>query len=163
MPPAAGPATPPNRNPAWNTAEARPRRGASTTRKSSAIADTVNIDEPIPPIPRSTSSCTKDWDKPARALETATMIKPEASTRRSPSRSVNQPAKGEEMKRISAKADTTDDAARALTSKLEAKIGIAGMTIPKPSATKKAMVARIQTSRGSDSWEERPRNRTASL
>ena len=49
---------------------------------------------------------------------------------------------------MSAKADTTADAASADTPKESAKIGIDGMTIPKPSATKKAMLARTATSTG---------------
>ena len=47
-----------------------------------------------------------------------------------------------------AKADTTAEAASAETPKESAKIGIDGMTIPKPRATKKAIEARTLTSTG---------------
>jgi hypothetical protein len=41
------------------------------------------------------------------------------------------------------------DAAVTLTSKLRAKVGNAGATIPKPSAITKLTITRTQTSRGS--------------
>ena len=68
--------------------------------------------------------------------------------RRSPSRFVRVPANGEEMNRIRANAETTAEAAKAVTPKDSAKIGIDGITMPKPSATKKAMLAKTATSTG---------------
>ena len=56
--PTAGPAMPPIRNPLWKKPAARPRSPASTEVSSRVKADTVNIAEPMPPIPRSTSSWT---------------------------------------------------------------------------------------------------------
>ena len=47
---------PPSRNPVWYVPAARPRWSGATTRSSSANDDTVNIAEPKPPTPRSTSS-----------------------------------------------------------------------------------------------------------
>ena len=55
-PPIAGPAMAPTRNPVCHMLVALPRWSASTTRSSSEMADTVNIADPTPPIPRSSSS-----------------------------------------------------------------------------------------------------------
>ena len=52
----AGPVIPPSRNPPWKKPAARPRICGATLPSSRVIADTVNIAEPIPPIPRSASS-----------------------------------------------------------------------------------------------------------
>ena len=49
---------------------------------------------------------------------------------------------------MSAKAEMTAEAASAVTPKESAKMGMDGMTIPKPSATKKAIEARTLTSTG---------------
>ena len=49
---------------------------------------------------------------------------------------------------MSAKTETTELAAKAVTPKDLAKTGIAGATIPKPIATKKAIKAMIETSLG---------------
>ena len=76
------------------------------------------------------------------------MMSPVASTRRSPSLLTREPAKGDDTNRMSAKADTTAVAANAETPNDSAKIGMDGMTMPKPSATKNAMEARTPTSRG---------------
>ena len=56
-PPTSGPTTLPSRNPVAHIPEARPRMRAGASRMSSDSADTVNIVEPIPPSPRSRSSC----------------------------------------------------------------------------------------------------------
>ena len=56
---------------------------------------------------------------------------------------------GEETNRTSANTDTTALASRALTSKERAKTGMAGIRMPKPRATQKAMAANTRTSRGS--------------
>ena len=55
-PPIAGPAMAPSRKPDCHMPVARPRWSALATRSSSEIADTVNIAEPTPPMPRSSSS-----------------------------------------------------------------------------------------------------------
>ncbi len=57
-PPTAGPAIPPIRNPPWKKPAARPRNPASTEVSSRVNADTVNMAEPMPPTPRSSSSCS---------------------------------------------------------------------------------------------------------
>jgi hypothetical protein len=56
-PPIVGPAMPPSRKPDCHMPVARPRWSASTTRSNNEIADTVNIADPMPPTPRSRSSC----------------------------------------------------------------------------------------------------------
>ena len=56
-PPMAGPVIPPSRKPPWKKPAARPRICGATLPSSRLIADTVNIAEPIPPMPRSASSC----------------------------------------------------------------------------------------------------------
>ena len=76
------------------------------------------------------------------------MASPVARTLRSPKRFVHDPAKGDDTKRMRANADTTAEAASAETPKESAKMGMEGMTIPNPSATKKAMEARTLTSTG---------------
>ena len=90
---------------------ARPRWSASTTRSSSEIADTVNIAEPMPPTPRSRSSCEYDWESPARALLTATMPMPVARTTRSPIRLTRRPLASADTSRMKANAEITAPAA----------------------------------------------------
>jgi hypothetical protein len=53
-----------------------------------------------------------------------------------------------EAKRVIAKAETINPIAALFTPKDFAKTGIAGITIPKPTATKKDAAIRIETSRG---------------
>jgi hypothetical protein len=60
-----------------------------------------------------------------------------------------------EQKRVIAKAETIKPIAALFTPKDFAKIGIAGMTIPNPTATKKEAATRIDTSRGSSLKGER--------
>ena len=55
-PPIAGPAIAPIRKPDCHMPVARPRWSASTTRSSNEMADTVNIADPMPPTPLSSSS-----------------------------------------------------------------------------------------------------------
>ena len=112
---------------------------------------------PLPPEPQfpvkeggrfaTKAAMPSDWSSVANraAKRTRSMPRPVASTRRSPNRLVHAPAKGEDTKRMSAKAETTADAARAETPKESAKIGIEGMTMPKPRATKKAIEARTRS------------------
>ncbi len=57
-PPIAGPAIAPSRKPDCHRPVALPRWSAETTRSSRLTADTVNMAEPTPPIPRSSSSWT---------------------------------------------------------------------------------------------------------
>jgi hypothetical protein len=56
-PPTNGPATLPVRNPVLHRPEARPRSSAGVSRMSSAIAETVNMVEPMPPSDRKIRSC----------------------------------------------------------------------------------------------------------
>jgi hypothetical protein len=83
------------------------------------------------------------------------MNTPEEKTARSPKRSTNVPEISPELKRVIAKAETINPIAALLTPKDLAKTGIAGMTIPKPTATKKVAATRIETSRGSSLKGER--------
>ncbi len=75
---------------------------------------------------------------------------PEASTTRSPRRLTNRPATGAEAKRTSAKTEMTAPAARLLTPKALANNGIAGATMPNPSATENATAVSTATSGGRD-------------
>ena len=148
-PPKAGPKMPPSRKPDWKEPLACPRWSGSATRSRRLRADTVNMAEPTPPIPRSSNSCGKDCANPANRLETATMPMPVARMTRSPSRLTRLPPAKAETKRISAKTLITDDAARLETPNVFANTGIAGARMPKPSATKNATAVSTATSRGS--------------
>ena len=72
---------------------------------------TLNMIEPTPPIPRSTSSCQYVCARPASALDTATTPIPVASTTRSPVALTRRPTNGAMISRASAKALTTAPAA----------------------------------------------------
>ena len=109
----------------------------------------MNMDEPIPPIPRKATSWRYVWEKPAIALEIATMRSPDVKTIRSPRRSTSTPAIGANTNRIKAKTEMTALACRAVTSKVLAKMGSAGAKIPNPMATKNAITERTATSFGS--------------
>jgi hypothetical protein len=76
------------------------------------------------------------------------MKMPVEKTALSPNRSTNVPEISPEQKRVIAKAETIKPIAALLTPKDLAKTGIAGMTMPKPTATKKDAAIRIETSRG---------------
>jgi len=75
---------------------------------------------------------------------------PLASTSRSPRRSTNRPATGAEAKRTSANTEMTAPAAKLLTPKSLANRGIAGASIPNPSATENATAVSTATSGGND-------------
>ena len=82
-------------------------------------------------------------------MKNATIKTPVAKTLRSPNRSVKVPDIKPEAKRVIAKAETINPIAALFTPKDFAKTGIAGITIPKPTATKKEAAMRMETSRGS--------------
>jgi hypothetical protein len=82
-------------------------------------------------------------------VKKATIKTPVANTLRSPNRSVSAPEIKPDAKRVIAKAETIKPIAALFTPKVFAKTGIAGITIPKPTATKKEAPMRIETSRGS--------------
>ena len=73
---------------------------------------------------------------------------PVEKTALSPNRSTNVPEISPEQKRVMAKAETIKPIAALLTPNDFAKTGIAGITMPKPTATKKDAAIRIETSRG---------------
>jgi hypothetical protein len=73
---------------------------------------------------------------------------PVENTARSPNLSTKVPEISPEANRVIAKAETINPIAALLTPKDFAKTGIAGMTIPKPTATKKEAATRTETSRG---------------
>ena len=83
------------------------------------------------------------------------MKTPEENTARSPNRSTKEPEIKPELKRVIAKAETIKPIAALFTPKDFAKTGIAGITMPKPIATKKEAATRIETSRGSSLKGER--------
>jgi hypothetical protein len=105
--------------------------------------------EPSPPTPRSTSNWTNDWENPASTLLTATTAIPVAMTTGSPNRSTSRPAGNAPSTRISAKALITLAAAATLTPNCRANAGIAGATIPYPSATVNETEDSTAASRGS--------------
>ncbi len=76
------------------------------------------------------------------------MNTPVEKTVRSPNLSTKVPEISPDAKRVMAKADTINPIAALFTPKDLAKTGIAGMTMPKPTATKKDAATRIETSRG---------------
>jgi hypothetical protein len=76
------------------------------------------------------------------------MNTPVEKTALSPNLSTNAPEINPDAKRVIAKAETINPIAALLTPKDLAKTGIAGMIIPKPTATKKDAATRIDTSRG---------------
>ena len=108
----------------------------------------LNIAEPTPPLPRSTSSSTKDRERPARMLLIATSEIPAAITPGSPKRSTRRPTGSAPTTRISANTLITPAAAVTLTPNWRAKAGMAGATIPNPSATVNETAVRIGTSGG---------------
>ena len=148
MPPTAGPASPPRRKPPDQALEALPRSPGSTTRIITAMDAIENATLPSPPRPRNTSSCQKFCDRPAAKELIATIANPNERVRRSPIRSTNLPAIGAPRRRIPAKTETTELAAKALTPNSRAKAGITGATIPKPKATQNATILTAVTSIG---------------
>ena len=80
---------------------------------------------------------------------TATAVMPAAITTCSPNRSTSRPAGSAPTTRISANALITLAAAAVLTPNCRANAGIAGATIPYPSATVNEIAVRTPTSRGS--------------
>lgn len=81
-------------------------------------------------------------------MKNETIKSPKPRTARSPNRSTNLPEINPEEKRIIAKLEMIKPIAVLLTPKDEAKIGMAGIIRPNPTATKKATEERIETSRG---------------
>ena len=81
-------------------------------------------------------------------MKNETMKSPKPRTARSPKRSTNLPDIRPDENLIIAKLEIINPIAVLLTPKDAAKIGIAGIIKPKPTATKKATAERIDTSRG---------------
>ena len=77
------------------------------------------------------------------------MKSPKPKTARSPNLSTNLPEINPDEKRIIAKLEMIKPIAVLLTPKDEAKIGIAGIIKPNPTATKNATADKTETSRGS--------------
>jgi hypothetical protein len=90
-PPIAGPLIPPIRKPPEYRPLARPRCSLGTLPSSRVCALTLNIAEPSPPTPRSTMSCVKESENPARMLLTATIPMPADITLYSPKRFTSRP------------------------------------------------------------------------
>jgi len=82
-------------------------------------------------------------------VKNETINKPKPRTALSPNRSTNLPEINPEEKRIIAKLEMINPIAVLLTPNDDAKIGIAGIINPNPTATKKETAERIETSRGS--------------
>ncbi len=82
-------------------------------------------------------------------MKNETINKPKPRTALSPNRSTNLPEIKPEEKRIIAKLEMINPIAVLLTPNDAAKIGIAGIINPNPTATKKETAERIETSRGS--------------
>jgi hypothetical protein len=80
-------------------------------------------------------------------VKTETINTPDENTARSPNLSTNVPEMSPEAKRVIAKAETINPIAALLTPKDLAKTGMAGNTIPKPTATKKDAATSMETSR----------------
>ena len=87
-------------------------------------------------------------DKPARKTKIATMSTPIVKTAFSPNKSTSFPEINPEAKRVIANIEIIKPIAVLLTPNVRAKIGIAGKTIPKPTATKKDAATSAMTSRG---------------
>src|SRR5579859_4320498 len=118
---------------------------------------TLNITEPTPPIPRSTSNCQYACAKPASRLDTATNPMPNDNITRSPNAFTSRPTNGAVTSRITANALMTALAAVLPTPNWRANNGIAGATTPKPSATMNATTISARTSAGSTPKEVRRR------
>ena len=73
---------------------------------------------------------------------------PVENTARSPNLSTITPEINPDAKRVIAKAETINPIAALLTPKDFAKTGMAGMTMPKPTATKNEAATKTETSRG---------------
>ena len=96
----------------------------------SDAAATVNIVEPTPPAARKASSWKKLPAPAQAALDRATTTRPPQKTRSSPRRPIRRPLTGANAIRTNANTLTTVDAAVRPTSKLRAKVGSAGATMP---------------------------------
>ena len=73
---------------------------------------------------------------------------PVEKTARSPNLSTKTPEINPDANRVIAKAETINPIAALFTPKDFAKTGMAGITIPKPTATKNEAATKIETSRG---------------
>ncbi len=82
-------------------------------------------------------------------MKTETINSPKPRTTRSPNLSTNLPEKSPETNRIIAKEETIRPIKVFETPNVFAKIGMAGMINPKPTATRKEMVVSTETSLGS--------------
>ena len=82
-------------------------------------------------------------------MKKETINRPKPKTARSPKRSTNLPDIRPDENLIIAKLETINPIAVLLTPKDAAKIGIAGIIKPKPTATKNATADKTETSRGS--------------
>ena len=85
---------------------------------------------------------------PAKKVKAETIKIPDEKTALSPNLSTRTPEIKPEAKRVIAKAETINPIAALLTPKDFAKTGIAGITMPKPTATKKDAATSDETSRG---------------
>ena len=83
------------------------------------------------------------------------MNTPDEKTALSPNLSTKVPEIRPELKRVIAKAETIKPIAALFTPNDLAKTGIAGITMPNPTATKKDAAIRIDTSRGKSLKGER--------
>ena len=81
-------------------------------------------------------------------MKRETINTPEEKTARSPNLSTINPEIRPEAKRVIAKAETIKPIAALFTPKDLAKTGIAGNTMPKPTATKKDAATSTETSLG---------------
>ena len=86
--------------------------------------------------------------RPTNTEKKATIMTPEVKTNRSPNFSTNFPEINPDAKRVNANIETISPIAALLTPKVRAKIGIAGRSTPKPTATENAAAVTMKTSRG---------------
>jgi len=66
----------PDRKAAPYRADTRPRISTGATRTIRPIAEIVNMVDPMPPRPRTTSNCSYDWANAQAAVEPATISSP---------------------------------------------------------------------------------------
>src|SRR5665647_1432811 len=148
IPPRTGPVMPPSTNPPLNRPDARPSRSDGVTENRSVVAPIVNIADPTPPAARAMRNCQYEVAAAHHALETATISTPATMTRRSARRRASFAAIGRDAIRTRVKLDATAPAASVETPNVRAKRGRTGETMPKPRATRNAMIARTRTGRG---------------
>src|SRR5699024_10565882 len=140
--PTIGPEILPTRNGEPYAPATLPRIAGGDLAARNDMAETVNMVEPNPPMPRKMSSCGEVWAKATKNIDKPIMLTPEKSPPDSPKRIVARPDSGASKSRAKPKIDTTADTPNAPTPNDLAYCGNTGVIIPKPMAMMNAAAIR---------------------